>query len=1010
MSSDKPDDQPHSSGYTEVFAWGADRYGQLGLGGGRSYAVPRFCTFNVVIRHVSCGEQHSAFISGDGTIFTMGSNADGRLGIGDRTVKTSSTPCLVEALSRFKSATVACGWGHTAAVTDSGDLYTWGVGEFGALGINDCLSQWLPVKVRFSQSDRVIIKAVSCGTRHTAIVDTKGRLFACGAGDAGQLGTGTREQHTAPMQVEAVKDPVVQTACGIFHTLVLTAAGKVIAMGGNNFGQLGTGDKRSSVVPVAVRVLGEEKVVKVAAGHFSAALTNTGKVYVWGTGVFGEYLEPKMLSGIRTPIMDIDVGSDSGAAVDSAGALYSWGANASGELGLGDYEARTAASQVGALRGRTVTQVACGGSFIIALGRTVSHKYVPEKGKADTEEKKIERQEQPRTGRTKEPREEAKNINNELLDAYKAEQQNCKSLAQRVIDLRSQALESQAAVDTRLQELDQQFAAKINAAEQHLVAEREKSSGLEQELAGENKRESALAQRQAELDSRRQELEREVEITQEENRRVRSDRAAQRAGESTRLGEVLRDYEGQIEGVIAERRRVAREKGEEIAAIHEEISRVQNVILSMQTDKAMFGERSKGEISRLEATLSELKNELSTKEAGRDQMLSQQESDTNSNAHLTEEAAAANTQIAELEDEVKRLISEIENRKRELLDREQSLEAATKDCSELMSVAHDKEVQHSRYLAAIRDQEETQKIECEKFRAALREKESANANLQKTVALKAEEIANLTQEVNAWTELADRTRGENTELKKSIEGLEAKNKGLLETMNLHMYNRAAEYKERTIKALQTTSPIGKGRTNSGQKGKRVAPSPERLEKFLEEEKKTTKTGVSAIGQLTQFQADTTSNIKHATKGENQNRTKQFDGRLVTDREDYKVEEDPRYVRSNYALIQMMDSYDRHPERSMRVDSVAPLERTLATPKRTVDESALHTQARTEARGERNRAPVETPAARSRAEDAYVTPYAGKRTGEKSSAGITPSTAVQPGRLSAGPAADVVDTL
>ena len=157
-------------GYTEVFAWGADRYGQLGLGNkhkGRCYCIPRFCTFNVVIRKVACGEEHSSFITNNGSVYTMGSNVDGRLGIGDRTMKLSSTPCLVEGLSWFKAVDVSCGWGHTAVIIDNGKLFTWGVGEYGALGISDCTTQWFPVQVVFKEKYRVNIKTVSCGTRHT---------------------------------------------------------------------------------------------------------------------------------------------------------------------------------------------------------------------------------------------------------------------------------------------------------------------------------------------------------------------------------------------------------------------------------------------------------------------------------------------------------------------------------------------------------------------------------------------------------------------------------------------------------------------------------------------------------------------------------------------------------------------------------------------------------------------------------------------------------------------------
>lgn len=91
----------------------------MGLAGkkaGRTYITPRFCSFNVVIHSISCGEEHSAFIASNGYIYTMGSNENGRLGISSRNVKSAASPCLVEVLSRYKAVKVSCGWGHTAAV------------------------------------------------------------------------------------------------------------------------------------------------------------------------------------------------------------------------------------------------------------------------------------------------------------------------------------------------------------------------------------------------------------------------------------------------------------------------------------------------------------------------------------------------------------------------------------------------------------------------------------------------------------------------------------------------------------------------------------------------------------------------------------------------------------------------------------------------------------------------------------------------------------------------------
>ena len=53
--------------YTEIFAWGSDRQGQLGFDSSesyRNYSLPRMCSFEIVIRQIACGEEHSAFITG----------------------------------------------------------------------------------------------------------------------------------------------------------------------------------------------------------------------------------------------------------------------------------------------------------------------------------------------------------------------------------------------------------------------------------------------------------------------------------------------------------------------------------------------------------------------------------------------------------------------------------------------------------------------------------------------------------------------------------------------------------------------------------------------------------------------------------------------------------------------------------------------------------------------------------------------------------------------------------
>lgn len=363
------------SGYTEVFAWGGDHHGQLGLAArqpGKTYNIPRYCSFNVFIKELACGEEHAAFITLNGEVYTMGNNAEGRLGIGNRSIKQCASPCLVETLSAHRAVSVSCGWGHTAAVSENGDLYTWGAGEQGALGLGSTETQWVPARVNLSHE--LSASNVSCGARHTAaIVQTRTglkELWTCGAGEAGQLGTGRREKELVFVRV-SFADTVKQVSCGVFHTGFITPTGRVYMMGGNSFGQLGVGSKKSSSMPMRVTALDSRPIVKVSCGHHSAAVSERGELFLWGTGSFGEYLIPQMITNIGVKIADVCVGGSFGAAIDVNNGLWAWGSNTNGELGVGDYEPRLTPFAVAALQGKRIRTVACGSSFCIALGQDI---------------------------------------------------------------------------------------------------------------------------------------------------------------------------------------------------------------------------------------------------------------------------------------------------------------------------------------------------------------------------------------------------------------------------------------------------------------------------------------------------------------------------------------------------------------------------------------------------------------------------------------------------------------
>lgn len=100
----------------------------------------------------------------------MGSNLQGQLGLGSRKQTHSSVPCLVESLIDEQVVNVSCGSSHTAAATSNGYAYSWGMGEFGALGLGETTMQCSPTQIKYFSMNRIFVESTSCGAKHTIFV------------------------------------------------------------------------------------------------------------------------------------------------------------------------------------------------------------------------------------------------------------------------------------------------------------------------------------------------------------------------------------------------------------------------------------------------------------------------------------------------------------------------------------------------------------------------------------------------------------------------------------------------------------------------------------------------------------------------------------------------------------------------------------------------------------------------------------------------------------------------
>ena len=151
------DEEEDAVPFNEVYVWGDDSCGQLGLCGlfpekQQVHLSPKICSFNVVIKSIACGFMHTLFVSESGHVYSMGSNSAGQLGIGEPTVKSKNTPTLVETSPFIENVVVkvSCGNFHSLALTENGKVFSWGQGRFGALGHGRSDNLFAPFEVNLS--------------------------------------------------------------------------------------------------------------------------------------------------------------------------------------------------------------------------------------------------------------------------------------------------------------------------------------------------------------------------------------------------------------------------------------------------------------------------------------------------------------------------------------------------------------------------------------------------------------------------------------------------------------------------------------------------------------------------------------------------------------------------------------------------------------------------------------------------------------------------------------------
>ena len=344
-----------------LWTWGANQFGQLGDGTLINKSAPVQIGTGKDWTAVAAGGSSSFALKADGTLWAWGENAKGQLGDGTVTAK-SLVPVLVlnKSSNGGRYVAISAGAEHTLALQADGSLWTWGSNQYGQIAQSPADTAAHSTPVQIGEDNWT---GIAAGGSHSLAIRADGTLWAWGNNVKGQLGLGVTDvtAHIAPVKVGTDQDWASLSA-GDLHTLATKRNGTLWAWGKNLNGQLGDGYNTDLNKPTQIKFFSDSTditdIVAVAAGaSHSLALKANGEIYGWGVNLSGQLGDGTTVGSFIPFSVGMDaigswVGTEPGgqftAARRSDGTLWTWGDNASGQLGDNSLTPRTAPAMVGA--------------------------------------------------------------------------------------------------------------------------------------------------------------------------------------------------------------------------------------------------------------------------------------------------------------------------------------------------------------------------------------------------------------------------------------------------------------------------------------------------------------------------------------------------------------------------------------------------------------------------------------------------------------------------------------
>ena len=299
--------------YGNVWAWGSNNKGQLGIGNiGTAYATPQSVSTVDSVTAISAGSENALLLRSNGTIWAMGANDSGQGGVGNNTGELW-LPTEVRDIEAIVA--IAAGYDHSIALAFTSSVYATGSDQHGQLGNTPSATKNTYTKIL---TDAVTIAA---GNKYSTVIGKDGNMYVFGQNNKGQLGIGDTVERNIPIAnavIDTIKSSyndfaIAGVSLGDEYSVFYTRNGDVYGYGDYSLGTPVARNETKSYVPVLIGERTElisKYEMTIHVGETATLDTYSGKKF----NLITDYDNPGSISfeSKNTAIADVTAVGDDG--------------------------------------------------------------------------------------------------------------------------------------------------------------------------------------------------------------------------------------------------------------------------------------------------------------------------------------------------------------------------------------------------------------------------------------------------------------------------------------------------------------------------------------------------------------------------------------------------------------------------------------------------------------------------------------------------------------------------